>query len=133
MPYIEQHDRERAATAPRTPGELNYAITLCLIAAWNDEANHLALHVVTTKIITLAEYYWSKKTQNYTTINDILGAIAGAIMEFRRRSGTQSFGRQEMIRIMIAKSVSKAVDYLYEKIAVPYEIQKIEENGDVYG
>ena len=61
MPYIEEKDRARAKHAPRTPGELNYAITRLL-------HNYLRL-----------------KGLNYTFINDCLGALEGSKLEFNRR------------------------------------------------
>lgn len=78
MPYIKKSNRNRAALAPETPGELNYAITRLLM----DYVRYTGLR--------------------YSAINDALGALEGAKLEF------------------------------YRRIAVPYETQKIEENGDVY-
>jgi hypothetical protein len=46
--------------------------------------------------------YMKNKPLNYQTINDIIGAIEGAKQEF------------------------------YRRVAVPYEDDKIRENGDVY-
>lgn len=77
MPYIPQEDRLHALHAPRTPGELNYAITMLL------------------------RFYMAEKGVNYTFINDCLGAMEGAKMEFNRR------------------------------VVVPYEKAKIMENGDL--
>jgi len=80
MPYIKQEDREALAQglAPQNCGELNYAITeLCL------------------------EYLRTKGIM-YQTINDILGALEGAKLEF------------------------------YRRVAAPYEDTKIAQNGDVY-
>lgn len=61
MPYIEQTDQERAEFCPRTPGELNFAIT------------------------TLISGYVSRKGVTYTHFNDCLGALEGAKAEFYRR------------------------------------------------
>jgi hypothetical protein len=79
MPYIDKSRRARfnsRADVPRTPGELNYVITK-----------------------TIMEYY---NGGGYQQINDILGALEGAKLEF------------------------------YRRVAAPYEDTKIEENGDVY-
>lgn len=78
MPYIRQPERQRAAVAPETPGELNFAIT------------------------ALMQSYIQFTGLRYTAINDVLGALEGAKAEF------------------------------YRRVAVPYENQKIKENGDVY-
>jgi len=78
MPYIEQESRDRAEMFPRTPGELNFAITRLLTG------------------------YIAYKGQNYTYMNDALGALEGAKLEF------------------------------YRRVVVPYENAKREHNGDVY-
>jgi hypothetical protein len=81
MPYINDATRKKLAVTktPETPGELNFLITL---------------------MIQL--YASNKGPMTYTTINDIIGALEGAKLEF------------------------------YRRIAVPYEDKKIKENGDVY-
>lgn len=83
MPYIKQERRDvlmscRVSSGPISPGELNYVLT------------------------NLVYQYWNCQGPNYTTINDIIGALEGAKMEF------------------------------YRRVAVPYEDIKIKENGDVY-
>ena len=85
MPYIKNTDRSRLdplinsvrQNQIETAGELNYAITCMII-----------------------EYF--KSNNNYQGINDIVGALEGAKMEFYRRA------------------------------VAPYEDNKIDENGDVY-
>ena len=83
MPYIKQSDREYikpgSEFTPSVPGSLNYQIT-CLIRTYI-QVNGL----------------------NYQRINDVLGALEGAKLEF------------------------------YRRVAVPYERGKMEANGDVYG
>lgn len=54
------------------------------------------------KITSLIVQYLDEHGRNYKTFNDIIGALEAAKMEFNRR------------------------------IVVPYEDQKIEDNGDVY-
>lgn len=84
MPYIKQEDRDILASLDGplsysvTPGELNYEITLLL-----DE-------------------YIRNNGLKYQKINDCLGALEGAKLEF------------------------------YRRVAVPYEEIKLCENGDVY-
>ena len=93
MPYIKDDDRydnegvagtarrllkPQSEAIPETPGELNYQIT-CLL-----------------------KDYMTCNLLSYQTINDIVGALEGAKLEF------------------------------YRRIAAPYENDKIEENGDVY-
>lgn len=79
MPYITDERRNNVdPMEPQTPGELNYLITQTLL-------NYLAY-----------------KGTNYTFLNDCLGALSGATLEF------------------------------YRRVVVPYEEQKLTENGDVY-
>lgn len=86
MPYIAERmrgeidniqlDREGANAAG--PGTLNYLFTIILNS------------------------YFHAKGGNYQAVNDIIGALEGAKLEF------------------------------YRRIAAPYEDTKIKENGDVY-
>lgn len=84
MPYVKQERREDLRAFVQeyadTPGELNYQLTLLLVD------------------------YWTRfpVEQNYQRLNDIIGALEGAKLEF------------------------------YRRIAAPYEDKKIVENGDVY-
>lgn len=82
MPYIEPKGRDlllpESTCVPSCGGELNYQITELL----NTYLCHAGL--------------------NYNAINDILGALEGAKLEF------------------------------YRRVAVPYEKTKIKANGDVY-
>ena len=81
MPYVAQVYRKLLLDRQLTmmnPGDLNYMIT-----------------------ILLNEYVGVHKL-SYRTINDCLGALEGAKLEF------------------------------YRRVAVPYEEGKLEENGDVY-
>jgi hypothetical protein len=81
MPYIKQLDRDALQCGTRkadTAGELNYTFTL------------------------FALEYIQRKGLSYQHINDVLGALDGAKLEF------------------------------YRRLAAPYEDKKIAENGDVY-
>jgi hypothetical protein len=81
MPYITQVQRDALAKRPpASPGELNYAITK-LISAY-----------------ALSDY----GQLSYTMINDVLGALEGAKLEF------------------------------YRRVAVDYETAKLAAHGDVY-
>lgn len=80
MPYIKKQERVSALVhVARNPGELNFQLT------------------------TAVNEYLTEKKLSYQTINDIIGALEGAKMEF------------------------------YRRIAVPYENEKLSINGDVYG
>ena len=79
MPYIRQEDRDLVLfNEPLTAGQLNF--------------------VFTDRITQ----YVKDKGLSYQTINDIVGALEGAKLEFFRR------------------------------VAAPYEDTKIKENGDLY-
>lgn len=79
MPYINDESKAYVLIeGPGIPGELNYVITKIILD------------------------YYENNGPGYQTINDILGALEGAKLEF------------------------------YRRVAAPYEDQKIKENGDVY-
>lgn len=80
MPYVDRIVRDELdrGRSPATPGELNYAITMVI------------------------KRYLQVKGKTYTTINDIVGALEGAKLEF------------------------------YRRVVEDYEDGKIEANGDVY-
>jgi hypothetical protein len=82
MPYIRPDRRKKlddeCAEFPLTAGELNFVIT------------------------TIVNSYRHQQGLNYQTINDILGALEGAKLEF------------------------------YRRVVAQYEDGKIQENGDVY-
>jgi hypothetical protein len=79
MPYIKPEERTFHPDAiAECAGDLNYMFTL------------------------LIKGYMEEKGLSYQTINDIVGALEGAKLEF------------------------------YRRVAVPYEQKKIEENSDVY-
>ncbi len=82
MPYI--NNKDRANLTPVTPakaiaaGELNFQFT------------------------ELIKLYMATNGLSYSTINNVVGALEGAKLEF------------------------------YRRVAAPYEDKKIKENGDVY-
>lgn len=82
MPYIKQANRD--------------ALTILSV---NDAENAGELNFLLTSVI---KQYIDYNGLNYQHINDVLGALEGAKIEF------------------------------YRRIAGPYEDKKIEENGDVY-
>jgi hypothetical protein len=80
VPYIKEDEKPYMQFAlPKTPGELNFMLTTIVKAYWN-----------------------YKGSTGYQHINDIIGALEGAKLEF------------------------------YRRVAAPYEDTKITENGDVY-
>jgi len=78
MPYIKQEDRDRVRrSTPQNSGELNFKLT------------------------ELIQNYFVANGESYQQINDIVGALEGAKLEFTRR------------------------------VTNSYEDAKIKENGDV--
>ena len=80
MPYIPQYRRQLLSNESyaETSGELNFEITRLIKSYWQDR-------------------------QCYSTINDIIGALEAAKLEF------------------------------YRRVVIPYEEDKKLKNGDVYG
>jgi len=81
MPYINQDDREDLHYEQKIPanaGELNYLLT------------------------TIIDDYFMEHGGRYAQVNDIIGALEGAKLEF------------------------------YRRIVAPYEDVKLKENGEVY-
>lgn len=80
MPYVSKESRRNheCGLPPQTAGELNYAISKLLI-----------------------QYVWPSNV-SYQSINDVLGALEGAKLEF------------------------------YRRFAAHYETGKMLENGDIY-
>lgn len=81
MPYIKQEAKDELHSGKRgsqNAGELNFTLT------------------------EIAVSYFRENGGRYQQINDIIGALEGAKLEF------------------------------YRRIAAPYEDSKIKENGDVY-
>lgn len=121
MPYIKDTFKaDVAATGPTDTGELNYAVTLAMI----DYAGRKEIRALVNRYIencTGAEH-----PLRYWMINDVMGALGGAIFEFCRRC-------QDEKHVDFAIRVVRDVMWdFYDEVAVPYERTKIEENGDVY-
>lgn len=88
MPYIKQAQRKyiNGGGLPRNAGELNYLISIIIIdflERERDDKGHF------------------RRSFKYQDINDVLGALEGAKLEF------------------------------YRRIIAPYEDIKIKENGDI--
>jgi hypothetical protein len=116
MPYIKQEDRSRVDGGNiQTSGELNYAVTRLLLGHTSDFAYDLAV---------LLQDYIKTNGLSYSKINDCLGALEGAKLEFRRRTDTWSNPELQTL-----DNIKKE---FYDNVAAPYEDTKIKLNGDVY-
>lgn len=119
MPYITQSDRhplDEGLRTPLNPGELNYAITKAVIDGMADPA---LLHHTLRGIV---DAYLKLKGTRYSYINDIVGALTCAKLEFIRRTDIRRFDG-------LFDDVARDV---YTEVGAPYEDGKINENGDVY-
>lgn len=104
MPYIERIKRNlllpNSQTTAMVPGELNYQIT-CLIVG-----------------------FMLERGISYTTINDILGALEGAKLEFQRRV----VGPYEDAKIRLNGDVYPRMDFGNETTPIKPDIQTRTEN-----
>jgi len=69
----------------------------------------------------IIDAYWNFSEQNYTKINDVLGALACSKIELKRRFGW----------IADIDLLDLVADWFYTRFAIPYEDRKIQENGDL--
>jgi hypothetical protein len=132
MPYIIHERREAARNSPVTPGELNYSFTMLMIEAWQER--DVAIGVFPNYKVWARDrmdFYWEQSQKNYNGLNDIFGAMGGAIMEFARRVKIDSPTDAQWLH-RLAQLNSQIVHEFYNEVAAPYETKKIEENGDVY-
>jgi len=97
----------------RTAGELNYRITMALL--------HGPFPLKRTLRI-ICDDYIKDNGLSYAKINDVIGALIGASIEYTRR--TDETDQDDV--------VADTVVTFYRDVAVPYEDKKIKENGDVY-
>jgi hypothetical protein len=119
MPYIDKLRREplymgwgQAITA----GELNYVFTKLALKYRN---RHPKLH---DELVAEGKAYLGRVLTTYSSINDVMGALTCASLEFVRRTGSPD----------LMFTFAAAQFKFYDDVAVPYEKTKIEENGDVY-
>lgn len=115
MPYIDQEDRHQIkhGRAALVAGELNYVITKLLIAEKFVDIRPTVMS------------YWCLNFKRYQTINDIIGALECAKLEYRRRMGGGA-------REYAIEAIENAKADFYNTVAAPYEDGKVKVNGDVY-
>jgi len=117
MPYILQEDRfdlDSKEREPENAGELNYRMTQAFIKEPAQDVPDI--------LRKLANQYLENHGLRYQHVNDLIGAMTCALLEYQRR--TQKDDLDVLVKYTILE--------LYQEIAVPYEDKKIEENGDVY-
>ncbi len=132
MPYIKKDRREEARNSPMSCGELNYSFTMLMIGAWQERENMIGIFPnFRVCVRDRMDWYCEHSGISYATINDILGAMAGATMEFARRVKIDNPADAQWLH-RLTKVCSQTIHEFYNEVAVDFETKKIEENSDVY-
>jgi hypothetical protein len=126
MPYIKSEDYVRAVEAPTVPGELNYAITMKIVARLRGV---LTYQEFDRSLRNLTLGYLDRTGMSYTNGNAVMGVLDCAARELRRRN--VSMVHQQFIN-KIERQLKLERHWVYDKLLAPYEDVKIAENGDVY-
>ncbi len=127
MPYIKSQDYARAVDTPRVPGELNYAITMKIVARL---CGDLTCQEFTVEVTTLVTQYLARVGMNYTNGNAVMGVLDCASRELRRRVGPV-FNPHLAVN-KIERQLKQDRKWVYDVLLAPYEDEKIIQNGDVY-
>ena len=130
MPYIKSEDYFGAAEAPEVPGELNYAITMRIIARLRGELTYMGFDQA-LRNLTLG--YLDRVGMSYTNGNAVMGVLDCAARELRRRTGAAynpNFKGADISKI--ERQLKQERKWVYDTLLAPYEDKKIAENGDVY-
>jgi hypothetical protein len=116
MPYIEEARRRVVglSAAPDNCGELNFALTMTVLELDDMRGAEAVMEAICLQ-------YIQRKGLKYQHINDVVGAVFGAKLEYVRRTGSRKF---DSLFDDVAKS-------FYRGIAAPYEDTKIASNGDL--
>ena len=124
MPYVTKTQREALTVRwPADAGELNYVITQQLLLYWRHPSYSFGSRM--QWFFDCLLNYLSSHDRRYQTINDIVGAVECAKLEFIRRQGAQ-------VASSFFTPLDDAKRIFYKEVAAPYEDEKITENGDVY-
>ncbi len=122
MPYIDLEARKAldfSHAIPKNAGELNYLFTT---SALSTRHTIQGLHV---RLRWIIDEYLNDNELRYQRINDVLGALTGAKLEYARR-------RVASYTDPVCVVFDRVAQRFYEDVAASYEDQKIKENGDVY-
>lgn len=118
MPYITQERRDALATGAgmQTAGELNYRLTMTLLAD---------LEFVYVRSVMLFSLWMNEKGISYESFNTIAGAVTLAQIEHTRRMGDKP-------NTKALAEMQRAFGDFNGKIVFPYEDRKLVANGDVF-
>jgi hypothetical protein len=126
MPYITQIARQQLADGGliQTAGELNYTFTQA-IRKYDCEEGRFSEEGLTQDLNLLIGRYIATHGKSYSVINDILGALEGAKLEYKRRRGLRGYESLKWV-------FDDVKTEFYRRVVSPYEDEKIKQNGDVY-
>jgi hypothetical protein len=134
MPYIKQGDRDEIekGRAPAVAGELNYVYTRYYIEVYKTGD----MTGLESRLWDVTFKFLEGKEMRYDLINTVIGAIECSRIEFFFRI-LPSVNQEEDSEAMdwlshFDERVSEFKVAVYNKIGLPYEAKKREENGDVY-
>lgn len=132
MPYIKSQDYTRAVERPEVPGELNYAITVDIVARLRGNLNSQDFAISIRQLTTA---YLDRMGMSYTNGNAVMGVLDCAARELRRRLDVVGNLTHRHIRVAVCKierQLKLERNWVYHALLAPYEDRKIAENGDVY-
>ncbi|MEE8372803.1 MAG: hypothetical protein V3R87_03595 [Dehalococcoidia bacterium] len=134
MPYIKSEDYARAVVTPKVPGELNYAITMKIIARLRGELTSMEFDRC---LRNLTMSYLDRVGMSYTNGNAVIGVLDCAAREVRRRAGgAPPLSPDGVVMSPLIAKIERQLraerKWLYDNLLAPYENVKIMENGDVY-
>lgn len=123
MPYVKEKDR----TGPiDTTGKLTYHVCEAVLEAQatGDIYELSILNSILDGILVqyLDERYGVTEVTSYAQINDWVGSCYCALHELHRR---------DFISFMSQTRLLEYIRDFYRDVVVPYEDQKIKENGDI--
>ena len=125
MPYINSDHYVRAVQYPRDPGELNYAMTMKALAYFRGV---LTLPEFGEAVGDLCASFLERHGPSYTTYNNLIGAMTCCGWEMVRRANDDYAPAADICQKVLVEVAYR----IYYEIVVPYEDQKIAENGDVF-
>lgn len=142
MPYITQEARARLAgdPVPKTPGELNYLITLRIIREVEERGksyatfNDIGANMVSAQQLILSGEDALVEYDGF--LRDVLDICGSYVWQRRGFFGDERFGMPEGIEgrsLSVIGALEFALSEFKRRVVAPYEDGKIAENGDVYG
>jgi hypothetical protein len=123
MPYIKEFERDEPID---TTGRLTYHICMAIIQAEKDDdiKDDNVLRSILDGVLT--QYLWDAhqecRVTTYRQINDWIGSLYCSLHELSRRKLINTYSQQQILTY---------IQTFYNEVVVPYEDQKIKENGDI--